>query len=315
MGVLYRARDLRLDRTVALKFLPPGLSDDAQAKRRFLTEARAAAALDHANVCTVHEIGETEDGQLFIAMAYVEGESLRQLIERGPLPVRTAIGIACQIASGLERAHERGIVHRDVKPANVMVGVDGVVKLVDFGVAKLAGSTLTSAGATPGTAAYMSPEQARGEEVDHRTDLWSLGVVLYEMLAGVRPFAGDTDAALLRAITESAPARLRAARVDVPVDVERVVVRALERAREGRFQSALLMRDALQRAGEADDAVHLSPQRRLSRRAFGLALGGATLVVVALAATGVSAWRRVARSQAVASLPRGSPIPRATNAS
>src|SRR5262245_1525183 len=174
MGVVYRARDLRLARTVALKFLPPRLSGDAHAKKRFLTEARAAAVLQHANVCTVHEIGETADGQLYIAMTFVEGESLREVIERGPLPVAHALDIARQMARGLGCAHQHGIVHRDVKPANVMIGTDGVVRLVDFGVAKLAGSTVTNPGVTPGTVAYMSPEQVRGMDVDHRADLWAL---------------------------------------------------------------------------------------------------------------------------------------------
>ena len=151
MGVVYRARDLRLERLVALKFLPAALSADTHAKRRFLTEARAAAALQHANVCTVHEIGETETGQLFIAMAFVEGESLRAAIERGPLHAARVLDIARQMAAALQSAHARGIVHRDVKPANVMLGADGVVTLVDFGVAKLEGSTLTGSGVTPGT--------------------------------------------------------------------------------------------------------------------------------------------------------------------
>ena len=249
MGVVYRARDLRLGRTVALKFLPPRLSGDAHAKKRFLTEARAAAALQHANVCTVHEISETDEGQLFIAMAFVEGESLRDLIERGPLPIAQAVDITRQIARGLECAHEHGIVHRDVKPANVMLGADRVVRLVDFGVAKLAGSTVTNAGVTPGTAAYMAPEQVRGETVDHRADLWALGVVLYEMLAGRRPFPGETDAVVLHAITTLTPPNVRTLRADVPMELDAVVSRALERERDARYQSVNEFRDALRVGG------------------------------------------------------------------
>ena len=245
MGVVYRARDRRLDRAVALKFLPPRLSGDARAKKRFLTEARAAAALQHANVCTVHEIGETAQDQFYIAMAFVEGHSLRDLIGRGPLPLEQALDIARQIARGLDCAHQHGIVHRDVKPANVMVGTDGVVRLVDFGVAKLADSTLTNPGFTPGTAAYMAPEQARGEDVDHRADLWALGAVLYEMLTGRRAFPGETDAVVLHAIIELTPPAVRTLRPEIPAELEAVVSRALAKSREQRFQSARAFHDAL----------------------------------------------------------------------
>ena len=304
MGVVYRARDRRLGRTVALKFLPPALSADARAKRRFLSEARAAAALDHANVCPVHEIGETDEGQLFIAMAFVEGESLRQVIDRGPLAVTQAVDVARQIASGLQCAHRRGIVHRDVKPANVMLGADGVVRLVDFGVAKLEESTLTGAGATPGTVAYMSPEQVRGEDVDHRTDLWSLGVVLHEMLTGARPFPGVTDAMTYRAIAESAPPPLRAVRPDVPAALEGVVARALAKERAQRFQSADELRDALRLAiGEPSAAP---PRGRRAPPARAWIAAAATLAVVAVATTpaAVSAWRTAAARRASASLSR-----------
>ncbi|MBC7895036.1 MAG: serine/threonine protein kinase, partial [Cytophagaceae bacterium] len=258
MGVVYRARDLRLERTVALKFLPTLLSADAHAKRRFLVEARAAAALEHVHVCTIHEIGETDEGQLFIAMAFIEGESLRRLIDRGALTVSRAVTIARQLASALQAAHEHGIVHRDVKPANVMLTRDGSVKLVDFGVAKLEGSTLTGAGGTPGTMSYMSPEQVRGEEVDCRTDVWATGVVLFEMLAGSRPFIGDTDAATLHAITAAEPKQLRALRANAPQGLERVVARALDKVRERRFPSAA----ALEAALESVETAMSAPPRR-----------------------------------------------------
>ncbi|MCI0559585.1 MAG: serine/threonine protein kinase, partial [Nitrososphaera sp.] len=192
MGVVYKAQDLKLDRFVALKFLPPHLSADEDEKKRFIHEAKAASALDHPNICAIYEIDETEDGQMFIAMAYYEGETLKKKIERGPLPIDQTIDLAIQIAQGLAKAHKHGITHRDIKPANVMITNEGVAKIVDFGLAKLAGQTkLTKSGMTVGTVAYMSPEQARGEEVDHRTDIWALGVVLYEMITGQLPFKGE----------------------------------------------------------------------------------------------------------------------------
>ncbi len=196
MGVVYKAQDIKLKRTVALKFLPPELTREEEAKERFVHEAQSASALQHNNICTIHDIDDTDDGQMFICMDYYDGETLKKKIERGPLSVEEAIDITTQIARGLERAHEQKIVHRDIKPANLMVTSDGVVKIVDFGLAKLAGkTTVTKTGTTVGTVAYMSPEQARGEAVDHRTDIWALGVVLYEMLTGQLPFKGDYEQA------------------------------------------------------------------------------------------------------------------------
>ncbi|HEX6053115.1 MAG TPA: SUMF1/EgtB/PvdO family nonheme iron enzyme [Gemmatimonadaceae bacterium] len=299
MGVVYRARDLRLERPVALKFLPSALGADAVAKRRFLTEARAAAALQHANVCTVHEIGETETGQLFIAMAFVEGESLRAEIERGPLPPSRAADIARQMAAALASAHAHGVVHRDVKPANVMLGADGVAKLVDFGVAKLEGSTLTGTGVTPGTISYMSPEQVRGEDVDHRTDLWALGVVLYEMLTGKRPFVGASDVTIAHAITTSDPVPLRTLDSRIPVALDGIVARALAKDRDRRFQSADEMLAALRSAaGEtAGSAPRRSPVSR--RTVVVLAVAAAALVVA-----GVMIWRNLAVQRARDAVPR-----------
>jgi serine/threonine protein kinase len=189
MGVVYKAEDTRLKRTVALKFLPAEMTRDAQAKERFVQEAQAASALDHPNICTIHQIDETDDGRTFICMTCYDGETLEERIATGPLSVEEAAGIAAQIAAGLAKAHAQGIVHRDVKPANVFLTGDGQVKIFDFGLAKLAGlSRLTRDGTAVGTAAYMSPEQTSGEDVDHRTDIWALGAVLYEMISGKLPF-------------------------------------------------------------------------------------------------------------------------------
>lgn len=241
MGVVYRAWDTRLDRPVALKFLPRHLGTSPAANERFLMEARATAALDHPHICGVHDIGETDDGELYIAMTYYEGETLAQKLERGPLGVAEAISLELQLLSGLSQAHARGIVHRDIKPANVMVTEEGVAKILDFGIAKLADVALTATGAHLGTAAYMSPEQVRGESVDARADLWSAGVVLYEMLAGERPFAGGEREAVLHAITTAAPRPLSLVRPDVPPALERVVSRALAKRRDERYGSALDM--------------------------------------------------------------------------
>jgi serine/threonine-protein kinase len=185
MGVVYKALDLTLDRSVAIKFLPPHLSGDEEARKRFIHEAKAASALNHPNIGVVYEIGRTDDDQTFMVMACYEGESLRERIDRGGMSGEETLDIVAQIASGLAKAHGRGIVHRDIKPSNVLLTEDGHAVIIDFGLAKLAGRTkLTVAGSTLGTAAYMSPEQARGEEVDHRSDIFSLGVMLYEMLTG-----------------------------------------------------------------------------------------------------------------------------------
>ena len=237
MGVVYKALDERLGRHVALKFLPPHLGARPEAKRRFLLEARAAAALDHPNICTIHEIGETSEGQLFIAMPLYHGETLQARLVRGPLPCEDAVAVALQIASGLQQAHEHGIVHRDVKPSNVMLLSDGTAKVLDFGVAKVEDVTITDGDVVLGTVAYMSPEQALGRPVDHRADVWSLGVVLYEMLTGTRPFHGNSRQALIDAILARDPEPISAWRADLPAAVDDVVRRALAKLQDDRYAS------------------------------------------------------------------------------
>ena len=237
MGVVYKAQDLKLDRFVALKFLPPDLTRDPESKQRFIHEAKAASALQHNNICTVHDIDETDDGQMFIVLDLYEGETLKKRIERGPSKIDEAIDIVIQIAQGLEEAHKHQIIHRDVKPANILIATSGVVKILDFGLAKLAGHTvLTKSGSTVGTAAYMSPEQARGEIVDARTDMWSLGVLLYEMVIGQRPFIGEYDNALMYSILNAQPEPMTALRTAVPMELERIVQKCLSKDRRQRYQ-------------------------------------------------------------------------------
>jgi serine/threonine protein kinase/tetratricopeptide (TPR) repeat protein len=238
MGVVYKAEDLKLKRIVALKFLPSELTRDSEAKERFIQEAQAASALDHPNICNVHEIGETEDEQIFIAMACYEGETLKDKIKCGPVDLDEAIRVAIQVSEGLAKAHARGIVHRDIKPANIIVTDDGVAKILDFGLAKLAGQVrLTRTSSTLGTVAYMSPEQARGDEVDSRTDIWSLGVVVYEMVAGQLPFRGEYEPALMYSIVNDNPRLMRSLRSGVPRELERVVEKTLAKRPDERYGS------------------------------------------------------------------------------
>jgi eukaryotic-like serine/threonine-protein kinase len=237
MGVVYLARDTRLDRMVALKFLPLAL--DEEHKIRFVREAKATAALEHPNIGAIYEIKEASDGQMFIVMGYYDGETLAQRIQRGRLPLEDAVTIASQIAAGLVHAHSRGVVHRDVKPGNIMLTRDRTVKIIDFGLAKLQGSSkLTEPERTIGTVAYLSPEQARGDEVDERTDIWSLGAVLYEMLAGQVPFRADSTEGTIRSILMSGPEPLKQLRPDVPVEIQRIVNRALRKDLKSRYPTA-----------------------------------------------------------------------------
>ena len=251
MGVVYEATDPRLKRTVAIKLLRPDLTRDETAKQRFLQEAQAASALDHPNICTIHEINETDDGQLYLVMAHYEGETLKERIARGPVKLDDAIDIAMQVGQGLAEAHGAGIVHRDIKPANLLVTKTGVVKILDFGLAKLAGTEgVTQTGTTVGTVAYMSPEQARGQEVDHRTDIWSLGVVLYEMLAGTPPFQGENLLSISNAILEKEQTSLTGS----SSSAQGVITRALYKDRAQRFRAVTDLLGELRKLQSSTDA-------------------------------------------------------------
>jgi tetratricopeptide (TPR) repeat protein/predicted Ser/Thr protein kinase len=250
MGVVYKAHDQKLDRIVALKFLPHSASHTDIQYKRFLREARAASALDHPNICTIYDINETADGQTFIAMGFCNGKPLDEIIARDALPIDRAVDIAMKVASGLSSAHNKGIVHRDIKPANIVVAGDGGVKVIDFGIAKLMGKTgVTREGSTLGTIAYMSPEQVQGGKVDHRVDIWSLGAVLYEMVAGVRPFPGDYEAAVMYQILNEEPAPVMSIRADTPEVLATTIQLALAKDPMNRFQSMEEMVSALESTG------------------------------------------------------------------
>jgi predicted Ser/Thr protein kinase len=238
MGVVYKAEDAKLRRAVALKFLLPGSLAGPEERARFLREAQAAAALRHPNICSVFEIDEVE-GRTFIVMEYVEGESLSDKLASGTLSLNEAARVVVQIAEALEHAHEKGVVHRDVKTANVMLTARGDAVLTDFGLAKADFSAkVTETGTTVGTAAYMSPEQARGKEVDQRTDIWSLGVVFYELITGTLPFKGEFAPATLYSILNEEPTPPRAIRAELPAELESAALRAIQKDPDKRFQSA-----------------------------------------------------------------------------
>jgi serine/threonine protein kinase len=248
MGVVYKGRDERLARTVAIKVLAPFLDTDEALRDRFLAEARAAAALDHPNICSVYETGQTPDDRLFLVMPFYEGGTLSTRLSAGPIQVSTAVGYAAQVADGLAHAHAAGVIHRDIKPANLALTATGQVKILDFGIAKVADAQRTRSGIILGSPAYMSPEQASGGQVDYRTDLWSLGVVLYELLAGTRPFRGQSSDEVLHAIHHEAPLPVNALRPESSADVAGIVARLLSPRREARYESADLVSADLRRA-------------------------------------------------------------------
>jgi serine/threonine protein kinase/Tfp pilus assembly protein PilF len=286
MGIVYKAQDLKLDRVVALKFLPHHLSASSEAVARFLQEAKAASALNHPNICTIHSI-EDDGGRQFIVMECVDGATLREKIAAGSMQSADYITFAIQIADGLSKAHEKGIVHRDIKSDNIMVTRDGLVKIMDFGLAKLRGvSSLTKEGSTVGTLSYMSPEQLHGLEPDHRTDIYAFGVLLFEMITGRLPFQGMHEAAVMYEIANAIPPAASTLRADVDPRVEKIVLACLEKDRENRPQSiqvvAAELRDIRGSAGVRVDASHLLPtmqSRRWTKKTIiGTALTGFLIV-------------------------------------
>lgn len=287
MGVVYKARDTQLDRIVAVKFLPLGRHTDEEGRLRFVREARAASALEHPNICTFYEMGETPDQQLFIVMAYYDGNSVKERIRECPLPIDECVRTAMSVAEGLAQAHGRGIIHRDIKSENIRVTADGIVKIMDFGLASIKGeSRLTRTGATMGTAPYMSPEQARGEDLDSRTDVWSLGIVLYEMVAGRLPFNSEYNEAIVYSILNEDPEPLTSLRSDVPIELERIVSKAMNKGRGSRYQHADELLADLRTLREASKQGGL-PARPGARRKTIAGSTAAVLIVAVLAAAGL----------------------------
>src|SRR6202522_4653108 len=311
MGVVYEAEDLKLGRHVALKFIPDNLAGDPKSLERFVREAKSASLLNHPNICIIHGI-EDNNGHPYIVMEKLEGESLKQAIAGHPLAIDKVIDISIQIADALPASHSKGIVHRDIKPANIFLTPFGQVKVLDFGLAKLvhnvgtdsdglaADNSLTAVGVIPGTAVYMSPEQARSEEIDFRSDLFSFGVVMYEMSTGKKPFSGKNSLMTLDSVLHTKPIPPGELNPKMPVELEGIIGKAMEKDRKQRYQSALQMKADLQQlkreneSGQVKSGLH-NARLRVANQTFGrtgsrwqfwLLLGTAALLVTVLAAVG-----------------------------
>jgi serine/threonine protein kinase/Tfp pilus assembly protein PilF len=293
MGVVYKAKDTKLKRTVALKFLPPELTHIPEVKDRFMREAQSAAGLDHPNICTVYEADEFE-AKPYIAMAYIKGQSLRERLKKGPLDVEESLDIAVQVAEGLKAAHKSGIIHRDIKSANIMVTDDGQAKIMDFGLAKVTGSTIiTKEGKTMGTVAYMSPEQSQGHAVDQRTDIWSFGIVLYEMLTGQLPFNGEHEQSMIFSILNNEPEQICGLRAEISSDIEKVVYTALAKNPDDRYQQIEDLSVDLKSiaSGLEPEKARAKPRKKkLSTQKKALLYAGIAGIVVIMAIIGMNVF-------------------------